>query len=148
MNDNLVGNVFFLANVVVAGLSAFLAVDLVDRAERGTFANIESPEWIIGVLALLMGYAVSSIFMSVFESAVTTVFVLWAEDPHGWQLDHPEHYAVLHEAWLQIYPEGIYVVVPCVYFLTVSCIDHLYLFYVFVEYNDGHGKQRTHDARV
>jgi hypothetical protein len=52
--------------------------------------------------------------MTVIASAVTTIFVLWAEDPHGWQLTRPDHYARLHSAWLEIYPE---------------------------EYNDGYGKQ-------
>ncbi|GLE00598.1 hypothetical protein PINS_up009355 [Pythium insidiosum] len=74
----------------------------------------EHPTAVVGFFAFIVGYATNNLFMSVIASAVTTVFVLWAEDPHGWQMTRPDAYQSLHSAWLEIYPE---------------------------EYNNGYGKQ-------
>ena len=106
VNDNLTGNVFFIANLSVGALSALMGVRLVDNADQDRFESINEPRLIVGLCAFIAGYAICYVFMNVMESAVTTIFVLWAEDPHGWQLTHPDHYASLHAAWLEIYPEA------------------------------------------
>ena len=97
-----------------------LVNDIVDT-EPERFTGIERPKWVVGLCVFVAGYAISYVFMSVMASAVTTIFVLWAEDPHGWQISHPDHYASLHAAWLEIYPE---------------------------EYNNGHGKAQPPDSRA
>ena len=119
MNDNLTGNVFFIADLSVAFTSAYIGVQIVEDSDPLRYDNIDNPKVIVGLGGLLLGYAISHIVTSVMASAVTTIFVLWAEDPHGWQLTHPDHYASLHAAWLEIYPE---------------------------EYNDGHGKREGRDV--
>ena len=105
VNDDLTGHVFFLGNLVVACISALIAIQMTSDQEKLTaFAGIKHPEYLVGFGAFLIGYIVNNLFMSVMSSAVTTIFVLWAEDPAGWQLTQPDHYASLHQAWLEIYP--------------------------------------------
>ncbi|CAK4629665.1 hypothetical protein LEN26_000945 [Aphanomyces euteiches] len=117
VNDDLAQWVFFLGNLVVGAISAWVAIHFVGSdVTTQIFPGVKDPEYIVGVCAFLVGYIVNSVFMSVMASAVATVFVLWAEDPQGWQLTQPDHYARLHAAWLEIYP---------------------------AEYNDGHGKPPT-----
>lgn len=119
VNDDLTNNVFFLGNIVVGAMTAFIAIQMVDDKDKAKLEVLQHPDAVIGFFAFVVGYATNNLFMSVIASAVTTVFVLWAEDPHGWQLTRPEAYGSLHDAWLKIYPE---------------------------EYNNGYGK--TIDNRV
>ncbi|TYZ61579.1 hypothetical protein PybrP1_000776 [[Pythium] brassicae (nom. inval.)] len=114
VNDDLTGNVFFMGNVVIGAVSAYIAVQMVHDTDKQRLAMFRHPDVLVALFAFLIGYGVNSLFMHVVASAVTTIFVLWAEDPHGWQVTRPEHYERLHEAWLKIYPD---------------------------EYNNGHGKQ-------
>ncbi|KAF0718442.1 hypothetical protein AaE_010648 [Aphanomyces astaci] len=122
VNDDLASWVFFLGNLVVGALSAWIGLHFVDDiSSKAVFPGVAKPEYLVVISAFLIGYIVNSVFMTVMASAVTTVFVLWAEDPQGWQLTHPDHYARLHAAWLQVHPN---------------------------EYNDGHGKATTPAAAV
>jgi hypothetical protein len=114
VNDDLTNNVFFLGNVVVGAISAFIAVKMVQDSDKKQLMMFEHPDAIVAFFAFVVGYATNNLFMSVIASAVTTVFVLWAEDPQGWQMTRPDEYQTLHQAWLKIYPE---------------------------EYNNGYGKQ-------
>ncbi|GAB9474898.1 hypothetical protein Gpo141_00012013 [Globisporangium polare] len=114
VNDDLTGNVFFMGNVIIGAVSAYIGVHMVHDTDKQRLAMFEHPDVIVGIFAFLIGYGVNSLFMNVVASAVTTIFVLWAEDPHGWQMTRPEHYERLHKAWIKIYPD---------------------------EYNDGYGKQ-------
>ncbi|ETV97329.1 hypothetical protein H310_09669 [Aphanomyces invadans] len=122
VNDDLAHWVFFLGNLVVGALSAWIGLQFVtvDVAAK-VFPGVAKPEYLVVVSAFLIGYIVNSVFMTVMSAAVTTVFVLWAEDPQGWQLTHPDHYARLHAAWLEVYPN---------------------------EYNDGRGKPQQQSAAV
>ncbi|RHY28350.1 hypothetical protein DYB32_006036 [Aphanomyces invadans] len=107
VNDDLTQKVFWLGNVVVGGLTCFLAVTVVaDQVENSSFQfpGVKRPEYMVGFVAFLIGYIVNNLFMSLMGGAVTTIFVLWAEDPLGWSLTQPKHYAALHNAWIQIYP--------------------------------------------
>ncbi|RHY09330.1 hypothetical protein DYB36_001863 [Aphanomyces astaci] len=107
VNDDLTQKVFWLGNLVVGGLTSFVAVTVVaDQVENQSFQfpGVKRPEYMVGVVAFLIGYIVNNLFMSVMGGAVTTIFVLWAEDPLGWSLTQPKHYAALHNAWLRIYP--------------------------------------------
>lgn len=121
VNDDLTGNVFFLGNLVIGAITAYIAIQLVDDDEAKSLEILQHPDAFIGFFGFVVGYAVNNLFMAVVASAVTTVFVLWAEDPRGWQLTRPNHYEVLHKAWLKVYPD---------------------------EYNDGYGKQQPIDGRV
>ncbi|TMW57818.1 hypothetical protein Poli38472_014421 [Pythium oligandrum] len=122
VNDDLTGNVFFLGNIIIGACTAYIAVQLVEDTDKQRLAKFEHPDAIVAFFAFIIGYATNNLFMSVVASAVTTVFVLWAEDPHGWQMTRPTEYEVLHSAWLKIYPE---------------------------EYNNGYGKQQSEvDGRV
>jgi hypothetical protein len=117
INDDLTQNVFFLGNIIIGAITAYIGIELVKGTDDPNQLRIfGSPEAIIAFFAFCSGYAINNLLMSVIASAVTTVFVLWAEDPHGWQLTRPEAYHALHQAWLEIYPE---------------------------EYNNGYGKIRN-----
>ncbi len=107
MNDDLTQKVFWLGNLVVGGVTCFLAVTIVaDKVETDAFQfpGVKQPEYMVGMVAFLIGYIVNNLFMSLMGGAVTTIFVLWAEDPLEWTLTQPKHYAALHHAWLRIYP--------------------------------------------
>lgn len=121
VNDDLTGNVFFLGNLVVGAISAYIAIQIASDSDTQALAILQHPDAFIGFFGFVIGYAVNNLFMAVVASAVTTIFVLWAEDPRGWQLTRPKHYEDLHKAWLKIYPD---------------------------EYNNGYGKQVDVDGRV
>lgn len=105
MNDDLTGNVFTIVDFSVGAMSSLLGIEIVGNyGDRLT--GITEPQVVVGFLAFLIGFAVSHIIMNVLESAVTTVFVLWAEDPQGWQIARPDHHQRLHDAWVKIYPKG------------------------------------------
>ncbi|OQR99937.1 PNS1-like protein [Achlya hypogyna] len=106
VNDDLTGKVFFLGNIAVGLLTAWFGMSLVNRpGHEVEFPGLKDPQYIVGFGAFLVGFIVNNVLMSLMASAVTTIFVLWAEDPMGWQLTQPEHYAELHAAWLEIYPD-------------------------------------------
>ncbi|KDO26172.1 hypothetical protein SPRG_08533 [Saprolegnia parasitica CBS 223.65] len=107
-NDDLTQKVFFLGNLVVGTLACFLTIQVASahlKEDPQLFAGLKKPEAMIGVLGFLIGYVINNLFMSLMASAVSTIFVLWAEDPAGWQATQPDHYAKLHAAWLNIYPD-------------------------------------------
>lgn len=114
VNDDLTGNVFFMGNLIIGAVSAYIAVQMVHDTDKQRLAMFKHPDVLVALFAFLIGYGVNSLFMNVVASAVTTIFVLWAEDPQGWQMTRPKHYERLHKAWLKIYPD---------------------------EYNNGYGKQ-------
>ncbi|KAG7384280.1 putative choline transporter, neither null mutation nor overexpression affects choline transport [Phytophthora pseudosyringae] len=119
VNDDLTGNVFWLGSVLIGAATAYIGVQLVDGADSARLAMFAHPHVFVAFFCFCVGYGVNNLFMSVVASAVTTIFVLWAEDPHGWQLTRPKHFDTLHKAWLKIYPD---------------------------EYNNGYGKQHSADV--
>lgn len=121
VNDDLTGNVFFLGNIIVGAISAYIALEMVSDSDKAKLSMFKHPDVVIVFFAFVVGYAINNLFMSVIASAVTTIFVLWAEDPRGWEMTRPEAYERLHKAWLAIYPE---------------------------EYNNGNGKQQPDNHQV
>ncbi|KAF4141555.1 Plasma-membrane choline transporter [Phytophthora infestans] len=114
VNDDVTGNVFWLGNIIIGAVTAYIGVQMVDGTDSARLAMFSHPHVFVAFFGFFVGYGINNLFMSVVASAVTTIFVLWAEDPHGWQLTRPKHYETLHKAWLKIYPD---------------------------EYNNGYGKQ-------
>ncbi|KAH7479925.1 Protein PNS1 [Phytophthora ramorum] len=123
VNDDLTGNVFWLGNIIIGAVTAYIGVQIVDDTDTARLAMFSHPDVFVAFFCFFTGYGINNLFMSIVASAVTTIFVLWAEDPHGWQLTRPKHYETLHKAWLKIYPD---------------------------EYNNGYGKQANTpiDGRV
>jgi len=104
VNDDLTGNVLWLGKIAVGALSAWMGWGLAKHNADGSLSNISEPEWIVGFGAFLIGYAVCNVFMNVISGSVATIFVLWAEDPFGWQVSHPDAYEKLDSAWREVYP--------------------------------------------
>ncbi|CAI5729219.1 unnamed protein product [Peronospora farinosa] len=119
VNDDLTGNIFWLGDIVIGNLTAYIGVLIVDDTDSRQLAMFVYPHVFVAFFCFVVGYGINHLFMSVVASAVSTIFVLWGEDPKGWQLTHPQHYKTLHETWTKIYPD---------------------------EYNNGYGKQA--DANV
>jgi len=99
INDDLTGMVLAmgcLIGAVVCGLfGAFWASTL----------NFDG--WIVvGVLALVIGYIMVALIMSVISSAVATTYVVWAEDPALLAQTRPDHYNKLRGAAQQAYGPG------------------------------------------
>jgi len=55
-------------------------------------------------LCFVIGYQMSSLFMAVLDSAVSTTLVCWAEDPLSMQRNRPDHFSNLIAAAQLKYP--------------------------------------------
>ena len=59
---------------------------------------------VLGILGFIAGVSVTIIPLSVIESAVTTVFVCFAEDPASFAQHHADLYQPLVRAWYVLFP--------------------------------------------
>jgi len=96
INDDLTGMVLamgcFIGAVICGLFAAFWA----------NITNIEG--WlIIGIIAMVIGYIMVALIMSVIGSAVATTYVVWAEDPALLGQTRPDHYHKLRAAANQAY---------------------------------------------
>lgn len=75
-------------------------------ALAGTMTNeFKDIAYFPAIIGFVVGYLISSIALSVIESAVLTVFVCFAEDPNSLYQHHPDLYQGMMSAWCQIYPD-------------------------------------------
>lgn len=56
------------------------------------------------VIGLIVGFAFSSILLSVVGSAVNTVIVCYAEAPREFEINHPQLSSEMRAAWMQAWP--------------------------------------------
>ncbi|CAI5715108.1 unnamed protein product [Peronospora destructor] len=105
VNDDLTANIFWLGDIIIGTVTTYIGVLIVDDTDSERLAMFLHPHVFVAFFCFVVGYGINHLFMSVVASAVSTIFVLWAEDPHQWQLTRPQHYKTLHEAWLKIYPD-------------------------------------------
>jgi hypothetical protein len=106
INDNLVDNVLSLFIVSVGAVTAALAV-IFTQIEAGVFEDLEQKELVMGFIGFFIGISMCQIVMGTVQSAVATIFVCFAEDPHAMQAKHPAKFRDLANAWLQVYPEEL-----------------------------------------
>ncbi|CAI5743191.1 unnamed protein product [Hyaloperonospora brassicae] len=105
VNDHLIGNLCWLTHIVTGAFTAYVGIRLVHETHSDArLAVFRHPQVVAGSFCFVAGYSINTLVLAVLNSAVTTVFVLWAEDPHGWQRTRPYQYRTLHTTWLQIYP--------------------------------------------
>jgi hypothetical protein len=97
INDDLTGGVMMLA-CFFAGLMAMIVVMLVAY-------TLVTPLYMViwGLVALLVGYALTLCAVVVVRSGVATIFVCLADDPAALAQTKPEHYQRFADAWKQIY---------------------------------------------
>ena len=89
INDNLVGPVLFLSSLFGAGLTFLIAY-----LWAGSYGSFNSDERVVvSVFALLIGFVIVLIVMSLIASAVMAIFVCWAEQPDCMERNDP----VTHE---------------------------------------------------
>eukprot|EP00594_Rhizosolenia_setigera_P015680 CAMPEP_0178964126 /NCGR_PEP_ID=MMETSP0789-20121207/15468_1 /TAXON_ID=3005 /ORGANISM="Rhizosolenia setigera, Strain CCMP 1694" /LENGTH=461 /DNA_ID=CAMNT_0020648795 /DNA_START=17 /DNA_END=1402 /DNA_ORIENTATION=- len=101
--DDLVGNVFFLVALCIGGITALLS-----RYVLGT-----TTDWIVDPNAssyymwggFFIGLMVSVVSLSVVDSAVNAVIVLFAEAPGEFQDHYPELSTKMREAYMSAYPD-------------------------------------------
>ncbi|TDH65671.1 hypothetical protein CCR75_003005 [Bremia lactucae] len=105
VNDELMGCMFWLSNFIIGFVTACVGVQTIGSIYSIRVAIYAYPHGFVAFFCFLVGFSINYVLMAVVASAVTTIFVLWAEDPHIWQLTRPKHYETLHEAWLQNYPD-------------------------------------------
>lgn len=74
INDDLSGMVLFCGNFLTGSVVGVGALIWAYRLDAPSYQ-------LYGILAFLVGYLVSSLSMSVAQSAITTTFVCWASDP-------------------------------------------------------------------
>lgn len=55
-------------------------------------------------IGLIVGFAFSSILLSVVGSAVNTVIVCYAEAPREFEINHPQLSSEMRAAWMQAWP--------------------------------------------
>jgi hypothetical protein len=53
---------------------------------------------VVAVLAFVLGYCITSLVMSVVESAVCTTYVCWSQDPAALQQNRPEAFQRMVDA--------------------------------------------------
>uniref|UniRef100_M4BYL2 Choline transporter-like protein n=1 Tax=Hyaloperonospora arabidopsidis (strain Emoy2) TaxID=559515 RepID=M4BYL2_HYAAE len=105
VNDHLIGNLCWLSNIVTGVLTAYVSVQLVHATDSEEhLAMFLHPQVVSAFFCFVAGYGINTLVMSVITSAVTTIFVLWAEDPTGWHLTRPQQYETLYKTWHEIYP--------------------------------------------
>ena len=83
INNNLATAVYLMGNML-AGVLAGLVCGV-----WAVVAGLDGAEG-IAVLAFVIGFLLSSMFMTVLDSAVCTTYVCWAEDPAAMQRNRPE----------------------------------------------------------
>jgi hypothetical protein len=97
INDSLLSAVFFMGSMMSGAVAGVVG---------GIWAHSVSIEAAggIAVLAFVIGFVLSSLFMIVLSSAVATTYVVWAEDPAAMLRNRPEHYNRIAAAAQGKYP--------------------------------------------
>ena len=65
----------------------------------------QEKELVMGFIGFFIGVSMCHIVMGTVQSAVATIFVCFAEDPHAMQANKPAKFRDLAKAWLQVYPD-------------------------------------------
>jgi Plasma-membrane choline transporter len=106
VNDNLVYSVLSLVTVVVAIWTGGIGMWMSSYFQPSAMDALGSAApWVAFGVPALMGYAMSSIVMSVVASAVDTVVVAFAEAPMEFERNHPGLFTAMVAAWRQVYPQ-------------------------------------------
>ena len=102
--DDLVSNTLSLFCLIGGGLIGCV----------GLVVNAVFPSWLAGFedassgvafgFAFLIGLVITSIMLSVVDSAVNTVLVSFAEAPAEFEQNHPELSDEMRDAWMLAYP--------------------------------------------
>jgi len=100
INDDLIGNVFFVLSLFGGVLCAGVVVGIGNVLKVSTVALI-----FVGVVGFLLGLLMTFIVMGVVDSAVATIFVCFAEDPVALQTNHNELFNRMMGTWIQFHPE-------------------------------------------
>jgi hypothetical protein len=94
INDQLVSNVFSLA-CLASGM--FMA--MIGYFYGWSFGNGSDLNSVMIMLGFMVGWLMTGIVMNVVDSAVVTIFVLYAEAPEALQRVAPELFVELSDAW-------------------------------------------------
>lgn len=86
-NDDLIGNVLIIGAISCGLLNGALWA----LVASGAGLKLELV-LLVGIVALLVGFAFTIMMTISVESGVATIFVLYAEDPRAFEANHPELY--------------------------------------------------------
>jgi hypothetical protein len=102
VNDDLVSNVLSFLALSIGALTGGIGV--VAAAAVPQIANQDGALYAVFFFGLIVGFMFSSIMFSVVLSAVDTIVVCYCEAPLDFQMNYPELYDAMTEAWMKIYP--------------------------------------------
>nr|CCA26114.1 PNS1like protein putative [Albugo laibachii Nc14] len=105
VNQEITRTAFWYANLLSGSTVAFIILRISDIAYSHELAFFQYQKHMVAAVGFVIGYLVNTVVMSVISSAVTTVYVLWAEDPTSWIRTRPKEYQILHNVWSKIYPD-------------------------------------------
>lgn len=104
INDDLVSNTLGLVNLTIGAIVGCIGLLMHEIAESWFEGLGDASLPIAFGLPFILGLVVSSVLLSVVDSAVNTVVVSFAEAPTEFQENHPELSSAMREAWCKVYP--------------------------------------------
>lgn len=105
VNQEITRTAFWYANLLIGSLVAYITVRVFEITYSQASPSLHYRNPLVAVLGFTIGYLVTSIILSVISSAVTTVYILWAEEPSSWMQTRPDEYQILHNVWSKIFPD-------------------------------------------
>jgi len=108
VSDNLISNTLGLgvfATACVTSLFAYLTSFLFSQDLRD--GGVEKPRLGLSVGGFVLGLVIGLLVFNLIDSAVSSVFVFFAEDPKELQRNHPEVHDELCIAWMAMYPTSL-----------------------------------------
>eukprot|EP00617_Octactis_speculum_P008543 CAMPEP_0185795648 /NCGR_PEP_ID=MMETSP1174-20130828/160658_1 /TAXON_ID=35687 /ORGANISM="Dictyocha speculum, Strain CCMP1381" /LENGTH=315 /DNA_ID=CAMNT_0028490949 /DNA_START=573 /DNA_END=1520 /DNA_ORIENTATION=+ len=100
--DALVELVLAMGSVVVGLTTGAFAALLAEKGPSEWVEGLKNATLIFAIIGSLMGFAVCQTCMSVIEAANASVLVIWMENPHAFEQNHPEEYTALHASWKKL----------------------------------------------
>lgn len=94
INDQLIYNILTLGCTIIGLISAVVGYGFGLETSMSRLNVI-----LMALYGAFFGFVLALVVSSVIESAVSTIFVCFAEDPQSLSETHPELYATLVEAW-------------------------------------------------
>lgn len=97
-NDLIVGLVIYLGKGAIALCLMCVGVLVALNGPDTWTKGIPHAELFIGVICLLVGYAMGSIAMNILDGTYKAVFICYIENPHALEASHPDEYEQICDA--------------------------------------------------
>mmetsp|Transcript_23643 Transcript_23643/g.35257 ORF Transcript_23643/g.35257 Transcript_23643/m.35257 type:complete len:564 (+) Transcript_23643:134-1825(+) len=103
INDDLIPNVLFMVSIVIGGVTGFFGQLIQENANFG-FSSEHRPGLTSFLIGLCVGLVVSSVLLTIINSAERAVIVCFAGSPVEFHENHTEMSNEMREAWREVWP--------------------------------------------